>query len=149
MSFPLPSYIYQMIDHLYISDMRGFIYHDFFDIIINTTPLQSVNDSGTLVITSLTPKTKQILIQNKPITSTHLLSDICNEIMYGVQLHKKILLYSDNYQASALLFYTYLTVHYHFTNQDVSRMIITRPYTPALTQAFLTLLSSLENSKNK
>lgn len=145
--FPLPPYIYQMIDHLYISDMRGFIYHDFFDVIINTTGLQGDNESGTMVITSLTPKTKQITIQFKPITSIHLVADLCAELMTAVQSHQKVLLYSDNYEASAVLFYTYLTVHYHFTNEDVRRMILTRPCSPALIQAFQTLF--VKNSTNK
>jgi len=147
MSFPLPPYIYQMIDHLYISDMRGFMYHDFFDIIINTTGLQDGNESGTLVITTLTPKTKQIIIHVKPVTSVHLVADLCAELMTAVQSHKKVLLYSDSYEASAILFYTYLTVHYHFTNEDVSRMILTRPCAPGLVQAFQSLF--IKNNKNK
>ncbi len=135
----LPPYIYQMIDHLYISDTRGFVYHDFFDMVINTTQLHNTN-SGTIDKHQLTEKTIQLTIRVQPITTIHIVEDLCNELVQTTQNHKKILLYADSYDASALVVYTYLTTRYHFTKDDIRRMIMTRPYSNGLTLAFQMIL---------
>jgi len=135
----LPPYMYQMIDHLYLSDLRGFVYHDFFDVIINTSSLRYGN-SGSITKYTLSKKTIQVLVNVQPITTQNVLEDLCNELLQATVVHKKILLYSDSYDTSAKVIYTYLTTRYHFTKEDITRMLLTRPYSNGLLSAFRTIM---------
>ncbi len=133
----LPPYVYQMMDHLYISDTRGYTLHSFFHVVINTT---YVLKPGKLSITHIDDHTQHIQVDPDE-TGVPLLHDMCTEITKATQQFKKILLYGDDYYPSALLVYTYLTTRYHFTATDISRLIATRPFNPGLTRAFRELLS--------
>ena len=133
----LPPYIYQMMDHLYISDARGYTHHAFFNVMINTT---YVLKPGKLSVSDIDDHTHHIQIEPDD-TGISTLHDLCTEITKATQQFKKILLYGDDYYPSALLVYTYLTTRYHFTAIDISRLIATRPFNPGLTNAFHQLLT--------
>lgn len=129
--------MYQMMDHLYISDARGYAYHSFFHLIINTT---YVLKPGKLIVSDIDDHTQHIQIKPDE-TGISIIHDLCTEITKATQQFKKILLYSDDYYTSALVVYTYLTTRYHFTAIDISRLIATRPFNPGLTSAFHQLLT--------
>ena len=133
----LPPYIYQMMDHLYISDTRGYAHHAFFNLMINTTYLLK---TGHLMKSDLDDHTHHIQITPDE-TGISTLDDLCTEITKATMQIKKILLYGDDYYSSALLVYTYLSTRYHFTTIDISRLIATRPFNPGLTRAFRELLA--------
>ena len=46
----LPPFIYMMLDHIFISDQRGYVYYDLFDLVIHA---DHVNKSGELIIKKL------------------------------------------------------------------------------------------------
>ena len=135
----LPNYIYQMIDHIYISDHRGFFYSSLFDIIIDTSSLQTANtlEKNMLSHTTQYTCTKS---KNKIDGSGNILNQLCDIIMNGSNQHKKMLLYSDDYDCSVLLFYTYVTTRYHFTATDVQHIITTRPLNKTLDHSFFTII---------
>jgi hypothetical protein len=124
----IPNYIYQMLDHIYISDHRGFFYSSLFDIIINTTYLQKSNSLEKNVLSH----TIQYTCTKKKDVSGNIITELCDIIMNGSNQHKKMLLYSDDYESSVLLFYTYVTTRYHFTPMDVQHIITTRPLNKSL-----------------
>ena len=137
----VPNYIYQMIDHIYISDQRGFFYSSLFDIIINTTYLQK---SNTLQKNMLSNTTQYICTKKNTNVeldgSGNILNQLCDIIMNGSNQHKKMLLYSDDYDSSVLLFYTYVTTRYHFTPTDVQHIITTRSLNKSLDQSFFSII---------
>ena len=130
----MPPYMYQMIDHIFISDHRGVIYADTFPLVIETRLLSK---RGTLQRDMIFPNTLRIRIiednQGKNKKDNTIL--LCDEITRATQENKKILLYSDDYESSAFLFITYLTLHYHFTRDDIQRIIMTKKNDPGLTQS--------------
>ena len=136
----LPPYFYQMMDHLYISDTRGYATASYFDLVINTSYLLKPCLLRKSVIND---HTQQITMEPSP-TGTLQIHEVCSEITAATMQYQKILLYGDDYSLSALLVYTYLTTRYHFTNIDIERLISTRPFNPGLTTAFQQLLSKNE-----
>ncbi len=136
----LPPFIFQMIDHIYISDHRGIYFASSFPLLINTSFLK---ESG-LVTKESKPNQSLFSIkkdnngQNEAYNNT-LLS---NEIAKAAQSKQKILLYSDDYSASCSLFINYVMVHYHFTKMDIQHMIISRPMDSVLLQSMKTELNN-------
>ena len=120
----LPPYIYQLIDHIYISDSRSIIYASKFDLIINTSHIkepciiEQTKISNTLFVNLIKDQTGKSCIENK---------NILFNLIKSTKLNRYILLYSDTYDDSCDLFINYLIDHYHFTKEDIYRMIISRP----------------------
>lgn len=139
----LPPYIFQLIDHLYISDHRGHDYLNFFDIIIDTT---LIGTPGYVSYVNISPHTLQLKIIPSSTNQGNTLQEACDAILKATAHYKKILLYSDNYLNSASLVYTYFTTKYHFTPLDITRMVSTRPFDEGLNQAFKKVLSQAEAS---
>ena len=85
----LPKYIYRLIDHIYFSDSRSFIYYKEFQFIVNLNHFSKLGDMTSKMIEDT------IYIQIIPgIKDTYEL--ISNELMIAVKQSKKILLFSDN-----------------------------------------------------
>lgn len=120
----LPPFIYQMIDHIFISDHRGVIYINEFSLAINTTFIkkQGILKKEDLLTTKCFSITKHDKGNNYMDNTTTLI----NEMLNAANNKLKILLYSDEYQDSSYLFISYLKTHYHFTPEDITRMIVTK-----------------------
>ena len=141
----LPPYVYQMLDHIYLSDTRAYSYHAFFDLIIDVTYL---TDTHRMIQTPLDAKTTRISFDPHGDTSGGTMNQIGHVIMNATQKHEKILLYSDNSMPIAVLVIFYLTEKYHFTSTDVGRIIHIRTFNAAFTKAFDTVLKN-ENKTNE
>ena len=133
----LPPFIYQMMDHLYISDIRGFAFHELFNLVIDTT---NVFLPGTVEHIPLGSQTIQERIKPDPLAYSTV-HELCGDITNATHQYQKILLYSEHYDTSVLIVYTYLTSRYHFNNADIGHMMSTRPFNQGLTLAFQTVLS--------
>ena len=116
----LPPYVYRMIDHMYLSDARGYVARDHFDVVIHTDgitrsgPLLKNQTPKTLFISSskgVLDQTQTILTEMKPQTKPRL-----------------ILLYGDDMNSACNLFVTYLKQTYHFTQVDIMRIVTTGNY---------------------
>jgi hypothetical protein len=129
----LPSYIYRMIDHIYISDQRGYSWKDKFDVLICTTNIThsnvlQFNQSGkTLIVTSD--------IGNQDQTNA-----IIQTIKHSTDGSKHILLYSDDYTASCKIFVLYLQKTYHFSNEDITRMITNSVFSTIIKRIIISLV---------
>lgn len=135
----LPPYIYQMIDHIYISDQRGVIYAQEFSLVIDTRLLSK---RGIIQKDYILPNIVRIRIKEDSTgkTSQENTLLLCDEMILATHTQQKMLIYSDYYQNSAMLFITYLTLHYHFTTEDIQRIVMTREHNPGLTKALETEL---------
>ena len=129
----IPSYIYRMIDHIYISDQRGYSWRDKFDVLICTTNVLhsnvlQFNQSGkTLVVTSDTGTQDQT-------------DAIIQTIKHSTDTSKRILLYSDDYMASCRIFVLYLQKTYHFSNEDITRMMANSVFSSVITKIIYSLV---------
>ena len=132
-----------MIDHMYLSDHRGYAYRNEFDLIFNTS---FINENGSVSYNALTTKTIELTILPDVDSSGSIMALCCIAIQKATSEYKKILLYSDNDKNTAQLVYTYLHTKYHFTPLDISRMISTRPFNKGLMMAFSSILSKEEDN---
>lgn len=137
----LPTFIYQMIDHIYIADHRGVYFAASFPFIIDTT---NIKERGTIIKTE---KENQLVIQIKKDSlgqiGTQNITVLTNEISKATERRDKILLYSDDYRSSSSLFITYVMIHYHFTKTDIQHMIASKQMNESLVKAMQ--LELLEN----
>lgn len=138
----LPPYMFQMVDHIYISDNRGIIYSDHFDTIINTSNLF---EPGILVTDTSIPNQMRYSIKKNGsnMTSAQNVTYLCNIMHQSTLLKKPMLLYSADYNTSASLFISYLTTVYHFSNVDIQRITFTKEFDSGLTNAIFTQLKKL------
>jgi len=106
-----------MVDHIYISDQRGFRYYDLFQLVIDTTNIKNSNS-----------------ILQKQVLNTRFISldkgnqDKTNSIIDMMVYHSnpfRILLYSENTSTCCYLFVQYMMDKYHFTKEDLSRLFST------------------------
>lgn len=122
----LPPYIYQLIDHIYISDNRSVVYTSQFGLVIHCS---FINEPST-IITNQIGKTTIIQLNkysNTPSSSRSNKDLLCSAMIHATSKSQPILLYSDPYDDSCTLFFTYLMENYHFTKEDIFRMILSRP----------------------
>jgi hypothetical protein len=134
MSKQLPPYIYRMIDHIYVSDTRAFVFRDHFDIIILTDgmtksgPLQSQTLSKTICI--------------KPTYgSEDKTNDLIKELKHDTSISKRILLYGNDMYSVCRIFIMYLQSQYQFSNEDIYRIITNGSHLPnAMVNVFLSEL---------
>ena len=112
----LPPYIYRMIDHIYISDTRAFVFKDHFDIIILT---DGVTHSGPLLTRKLS---KTICIAPTP-GKTDKTEDIVTELKHDTTIAKRILLYASDIHSVCRIFVIYLKAQYQFSKEDISRIV--------------------------
>ena len=132
----LPPFMYQMIDHIFISDHRGVIYLNEFSLAINTS---FIKKQGILKQAQLsTTKCFSITKHDKGNSSIDNTTILLNEMLYAANHKLKILLYSDDYQESSYLFISYLKTHYHFTPEDITRMIVTKDTNVILRKSLIT-----------
>ena len=112
----LPLFITQLIDHIYISDRRSFVFYDQFDLVIETDN----------IFTSSLIK-KSLLLNTTYITSTVGTKDNSDQvvdIMKEYTLHsKRILLYSDSIKTACQLFIAYVRKTYQFSTTDLFHMV--------------------------
>ena len=128
-----------MIDHIYISDHRGIYFSSSFSLLINTTFLKE----RSIIINETKPNQSLFLLQKDTNGQSYSynITFLSNEIAKASENHQKILLYSDDYNASCSLFINYVMSHYHFTKIDIQHMIMSRPMDSALRE-------SMENELN-
>lgn len=112
----LPLFITQLIDHIYISDRRSFVFYDQFDLVIETDN----------IFTSSLIK-KSLLLNTTYITSTVGTKDNSDQVvdmMKEYTLHsKRILLYSDSIKTACQLFIVYIKKTYQFSTTDLFHMV--------------------------
>jgi hypothetical protein len=135
----LPPFMFQLIDHIFISDARGLYFSSGFECIINTT---SISEKGDIITTKLPDKVQLSIKKNeRGNISTENCVILVKEMKKASDLHKKILLYSDDYSESCLLFITYVTTQYHFTKRDIEHMIVSSIIDLSLKEAMIKVLS--------
>ena len=136
-----PSYIYQMIDHIYISDARGFAFRKDFGLVVPTAQL-TAQRTGTVELVPIGPHTNQLAthVSNDPSLQL-LLDQIVLHLKHSTESKQPILLYGDDYHASSMILVHYLMTQYSFTNTDILRMIQTHPYNEGLTKSVVDVLS--------
>jgi hypothetical protein len=105
-----------MVDHIYISDQRASFYLDLFQISIETTNILK-SDS---IITSSKPKNRAIFLTKGDKEQTDVLIDM---MVYYQSSKYKILLYSSDTTTTCYLFIKYMIKRYHFTKEDITRLI--------------------------
>lgn len=117
----IPAFIYRMVDHIYISDSRASYYMDLFQISINTTNILK-SDS---IITSSTQKARFIYMTkgNKEQSNKEQTDVLIDMIVYYQSSKYKILLYSQDTTSTCYLFIKYMMKRYHFTKEDIIRLI--------------------------
>jgi len=112
----IPSFIYQLIDHIYVSDVRAFSFYDQFDLVIRTD----------FIFTS-SPLSISIKGKTKLITSTKGSIDQHDEIIMIMKeytmLSKKILLYSNDWSSICKIFLYYISRMYQFSSIDMYHMV--------------------------
>lgn len=119
----LPHYIYQLIDHIYISDNRSVIYANQFYLVINCS---NINQPSNIEKKQM-GNTLFINLREDPNGSSSITNkNILYELIKVVKLNKSILLYSDPYEEACDLFISYLIENYHFTKEDIHRMVLSR-----------------------
>ena len=129
----LPYYIYRMIDHIYISDQRGYSWKDKFDVLISTT---NITHSNVLQFN----QSDKTLIVTSDIGSQDQTNAIIQTIKHATDGSKRILLYSDDYTASCKIFVLYLQKTYHFSNEDITRMIANSVFSPIIKKIIISLV---------
>lgn len=131
-----------MVDHIYISDNRGIIFHDHFDVIINTNNLHK---PGIMVTDTSIPNELRysIKVNGSNMKSDQNISYLCSIMQQSTANKKIMLLYSDDYHTSALLFIRYLSSVYHFSSVDIQRITFTKEFDSGLTQAIFEELKKL------
>jgi hypothetical protein len=135
----LPPFMFQLIDHIFISDSRGLYFSSGFECIINTT---DIKEKG-IIINTILPDKVQLSIKKteKGYERAENCVLLSKEMKKASDLHKKILLYSDDYSESCLLFITYVTTQYHFTKRDIEHMIVSSIIDHSLKEAMIKVLS--------
>jgi hypothetical protein len=135
----LPPYIYRMIDHIYVSDTRAFVFRDHFDIIILT---DGITKSGPLHSQTVS---KTICIKPSPGKEDKT-NDLITEIKHDTSISKRILLYGNDMYSVCRIFIIYLQSQYQFSNEDIYRIITNGSHLPnAMVNLFL---SELQNVKS-
>ena len=130
----LPKYIYRLIDHIYFSDSRSFIYYKEFQFIVNLNHFSKLGDMTSKMIEDT------IYIQIIPgIKDTYEL--ISNELMIAVKQSKKILLFSDNETDVLSIIIYYLKKNYHFTNEDIRNLFMLEHHNSTILKEIISLLS--------
>jgi len=132
----IPAFIYRMVDHIYISDQRASHYMDLFQISINTTNILK-SDS---IITSSTQKSRFIYMTKGDKEQTDVLIDM---IVYYQSSKYKILLYSQDTTSTCYLFIKYMIKRYHFTKEDITRLIHVTKLAPVYIKQMDDILQTL------
>ena len=119
-----------MLDHIYLSDRRGFAYYDLFDLVIHADHVES---SGPLVEKALTSHTTFV---NTSVGTTNQ----TDTILHYIQPNKKTLIYSDSYTEPCKLYVYYLTHIYRFSSTDIFHIFGNSRYPTFLTNQILSFL---------
>lgn len=122
-SSQLPPFIYMMLDHIFISDQRGYVYYDLFDLVIHA---DHVNKSGELIIKKLTDHTTFVNTSIGTMNKT-------DEILDHINSKKRTLIYSDSYTEACALYVYYLIHMYHFLPEDIYHIFGNSRYPSFLT----------------
>ena len=139
MSKQLPPYIYRMIDHIYVSDTRAFVFRDHFDIVILT---DGITKSGPLQSRTVS---KTICIHPTPGKEDKT-NELITEIKHDTSISKRILLYGNDIQSVCRIFILYLQSQYNFSNDDIYRIITNGSHLPnAMVHVFLSELQHVKS----
>lgn len=133
LSKQLPPYIYRMIDHIFVSDTRAFIFRDHFDIIILT---DGITKSGPLQSRSLN---KTLCISPTP-GNLDKSNDLITELKHDTSIARQILLYANDMHSVCRIFIMYLQSQYQFSKEDISRIITNGHLPDAMVKLFLSEL---------
>jgi hypothetical protein len=132
----LPTFIYQLIDHIYVSDGRAFAFYDKFDLVVRT---DSIFMSSPL---SITMKGK-----TKLITSTKGSMDKSDEVIVILKEYtlasKKILLFSDHWESTCTLFLHYVSHTYQFSTMDMYHMMNSSRFPSFLSTQMNSIIATL------
>jgi hypothetical protein len=142
----LPPYIYQLIDHIYISDSRSIVYTSQFGLVIHCS---YINEPST-ILTKQMGKTTVIHLNkyaNQPSSSIINKDILRSAIIHATSINQPVLLYSDPYDDSCTLFFNYLMEHYRFTKEDIYRMIISRPMNDDLKKTMQEKLMKIDKNE--
>ena len=136
LSKQLPPYIYRMIDHIFVSDTRAFVFRDHFDIIILT---DGITKSGPLQSRSLK---KTLCISPTPgnIDKTN---ELITEIKHDTSIARRILLYANDMHSVCRIFIMYLQSQYQFSKEDISHIITNRHLPEAMVNVFISELEKI------
>ena len=112
----LPLFITQLIDHIYISDRRSFVFYDQFDLVVQTDNIFTSEK----IVSSLLSNTTHITANIGTMDNSEKVVDIMKEYT----LHsKRILLYSDSIKTACQLFIAYVRKTYQFSTTDLFHMV--------------------------
>ena len=130
----IPPFIYQLLDHIYISDIRGFAVYDMFDIVIRT---DNIKHSGDLIVKNLSEHT---LFINTSVGDKDETDELVLRMKTYSDQSKKTLLYSNSLETSCSLYVSYLKSKYKFSNEDITHIFSSAKYPSVLIQTFLNQL---------
>ena len=126
----LPPYIYRMIDHIFVSDTRAYVFRDHFDIIILT---DGITKSGPLQLRTLS---NTLCISPTP-GNLDKTNELIAEIKHDTSIARRILLYANDMQSVCRIFIIYLQSQYQFSKEDISRIITNGKLPEAMVNLFI------------